>query len=128
MESMSNAPYLLPAARKGFRMGDSVAVDSMIHDGLWCAIEDFHMGMTAELVADKFSITRAQQDAYALESHRRAAAAQREGRFTVEITSVTLPANSSSRNYTSARAILAPDESVREDASLEALAALQIGR
>ena len=125
MESMSNAPYLLPQARKGFRIGNSTAVDSMIHDGLWCAIEDFHMGMTAELVADKFSITRAQQDAYALESHRRAAAAQREGRFTVEITSVTLPANSSSRNYTSARAILAPDESVREDASLEALAALR---
>src|SRR6266567_471243 len=66
MESMSNAPYLLPAARKGFRMGDSIAVDSMIRDGLWCACEDFHMGMTAELVADKFSISRAEQDAYAL--------------------------------------------------------------
>ena len=59
MESMSNAPYLLPHARKGFRLGDSLAVDSMILDGLWCASENFHMGMTAELVAEKFSITRA---------------------------------------------------------------------
>ena len=58
MESMSNAPYLLPAARKGFRMGDAAAVDSMIHDGLWCACEDFHMGITAELVAEKYAITR----------------------------------------------------------------------
>jgi acetyl-CoA C-acetyltransferase len=125
MESMSNAPYLLPAARKGFRMGDSTAVDSMIRDGLWCACEDFHMGMTAELVAEKFSITRAQQDAYALESHRRAVAAQREGRFNVEITSVTLPASSSTRSTAAARPILAHDESVRDDASLQKLAALR---
>ena len=121
MESMSNAPYLLPHARKGFRMGDSIAVDSMIRDGLWCACEDFHMGMTAELVADKFSITRAQQDAYALESHRRASAATREGRFAVEIASVTLP----SRSRDVAPTIFARDESVRDDASLEALAALR---
>jgi len=125
MESMSNAPYLLPAARKGFRMGDSIAVDSMIRDGLWCAHEDFHMGMTAELVAEKFAITRAQQDAYALESHRRASTAQREGRFSVEIASLTLPASSSNRNSSAPRAILAHDESVREDASLESLAALR---
>jgi len=114
MESMSNAPYLLPAARKGFRMGDSVAVDSMIRDGLWCAYEDAHMGMAAEAVAEKFSITRAEQDAYALESHRRAAAAQREGRFAVEIASVTLPATSSSRNRGAAPAILSHDESIRD--------------
>jgi len=131
MESMSNAPYLLPAARKGFRMGDSVAVDSMIRDGLWCAYEDAHMGMAAEAVAEKFSITRAEQDAYALESHRRAAAAQREGRFAVEIASVTLPATSSSRNRGAAPAILSHDESIRDGvlddptASLEALAALR---
>src|ERR1017187_5105545 len=116
MESMSNAPYLLPAARKGFRMGDSTAVDSLIRDGLWCACEDFHMGITAELVAEKFSITRAQQDAYALESHRRAAAAQREGRFTVEIASVILPASPPSRNAAAAPTVLSHDESVREDA------------
>jgi len=130
MESMSNAPYLLPAARKGFRLGDSVAVDSMIRDGLWCACEDFHMGMTAELVAEKFSVTRAQQDAYALESHRRAATAQREGRFTVEIASVTLPAKSSS-NRSATPIVISRDESVRDEAvdnpaaALEALAALR---
>jgi acetyl-CoA C-acetyltransferase len=127
MESMSNAPYLLPQARKGFRMGDAVAVDSMIRDGLWCACEDFHMGMTAELVADKFSITRAEQDAYALESHRRASAATREGRFSVEITSVTLPA----RKGDAAPTIVSRDESIRDGAidnpaaALEALAALR---
>ncbi len=130
MESMSNAPYLLPAARKGFRLGDSVAVDSMIRDGLWCACEDFHMGMTAELVAEKFSVTRAQQDAYALESHRRAATAQREGRFAVEIASVTLPAKSSS-NRSATPVVISRDESVRDEAvdnpaaALEALAALR---
>src|ERR1035441_9798310 len=73
MESMSNAPYLLPRARGGIRMDDSAAVDSIIRDGLWCASEDWHMGMAAERVAERFSITRAQQDAYALESHARAA-------------------------------------------------------
>jgi acetyl-CoA C-acetyltransferase len=124
MESMSNAPYLLPNARKGFRMGDSVAVDSMIRDGLWCACEDFHMGMTAELVAEKYSITRAEQDAFALESHRRASAAQREGRFAVEMTSVTLPARATS-GRDPAHAILSRDESVRDDASLESLSALR---
>jgi acetyl-CoA C-acetyltransferase len=125
MESMSNAPYLLPHARKGFRMGDSIAVDSMIRDGLWCASEDAHMGMAAERVAEKFSITRAQQDAYALESRRRASAAQREGRFAVEIASVTLPANSSTRTSGAAAAVFSRDESIRDDASLEALAALR---
>lgn len=121
MESMSNAPYLLPAARKGFRMGDSGAVDSMIRDGLWCACEDFHMGMTAELVADRFSITRAEQDAYALESHRRAAAAMRAGRFAVEIASVTLPG----RKGDAAPVVFSHDESIREDASLDTLSKLR---
>jgi acetyl-CoA C-acetyltransferase len=131
MESMSNAPYLLPAARKGFRLGDSIAVDSMIRDGLWCACEDFHMGMTAELVAEKFSVTRSEQDAYAFESHRRAVVAQREGRFAVEIASVTLPSNSSGRNRNAAPVIFSRDESVRDEAvddpaaALEALAALR---
>jgi acetyl-CoA acetyltransferase len=69
---MSNAPYLLPQGRKGFRMGDSTVVDSMVKDSLWCACDDQHMGMTAELVAEKHSISREMQDAYALEPHRRA--------------------------------------------------------
>jgi acetyl-CoA C-acetyltransferase len=123
MESMSNAPYLLPHARKGFRLGDSVAVDSMIRDGLWCASEDWHMGMTAELVADKYSIPRAEQDAYALESHRRAALAQREGRFTVEIASVTLPARPS-RDPNATPATFSRDESIRDEAVDDPAAAL----
>ena len=126
MESMSNAPYLLPNVRRGLRMGDSSAVDSMIRDGLWCACEDFHMGMTAELVAGKYAITRAQQDGYALESHRRAASAQREGRFDAEIVPVSLPG----RRGESAT-IVTHDESIRHEAledparALSALAALR---
>jgi acetyl-CoA C-acetyltransferase len=105
MESMSNAPYLLPQARQGFRLGNATAVDSMIHDGLWDVYNDYHMGITGENVAGKHSITREEQDLYALNSHRKAAAAWNEGRFDAEI--------------------IARDESVRDDASLEALAALK---
>src|ERR1700728_2662774 len=89
MESMSNAPYLLPGARRGLRLGDGAVVDSMVRDGLWCACEDFHMGMTGELVAEKHSITREQQDEYALASHRKASAAQQSGSFDAEIIPLT---------------------------------------
>jgi acetyl-CoA C-acetyltransferase len=119
MESMSNVPYLLPQARKGMRLGDGKVVDSIIRDGLWCCHDDQHMGMTAELVAEKHDITREQQDAYALESHRRAAAAQREGRFAREILPVRIPSKKGEVT------IFDQDESVREDASLEALGALR---
>jgi acetyl-CoA C-acetyltransferase len=125
MESMSNAPYLLPQGRKGFRMGDSVVVDSMVKDGLWCACEGWHMGMTGELVAEKHSITREMQDAYALSSHEKAAAAWREGRFDAEVVPVSVPGKKG------AVTVVAKDESVREDAvdkpaaALEALAALK---
>ena len=118
MESMSNAPYLLPGGRKGYRMGDGAVVDSMVRDGLWCACEDFHMGMTGELVAEKHSITREQQDAYALQSHKKAAAAWREGRFEAEVVPVEVRGRKGS-------VMVTRDESVREDASLEALAALK---
>ena len=118
MESMSNAPYLLPGARRGYKMGDAKAVDSMVNDGLWCALDNQHMGMTGELVAEKHHITRQQQDAYALESHRRAAAAWREGRFAAEVMKIEVP---SRKGVT----IFDRDESVREDASMEALAALK---
>ena len=121
MESMSNAPYLLPQGRKGFRMGDSAVVDSMVKDGLWCACEDFHMGMTGELVAEKHSITREQQDAYALLSHRKALAAWSEGRFDAEVVPVSLPAKKKGGEAV----LFSRDESVREDASMEALAALR---
>jgi acetyl-CoA C-acetyltransferase len=119
MESMTNVPYLLPGARKGLRMGDSSVVDSMMRDGLWCACEDWHMGMTGEMVAEKHSITREQQDAYALESHRRASAAWREGRFDAEVVPVEVPGKKG------AVTVVRRDESVREDTSLEALAALK---
>ena len=118
MESMSNAPYLLPQGRKGFRMGDAKVVDSMVKDGLWCACDDQHMGMTGELVAEKHSLTREQQDAYALESHRRAAAAWREGRFADEVMKIDVPGK---KGIT----VVDRDESVREDASLQALSALR---
>jgi acetyl-CoA C-acetyltransferase len=131
MESMSNAPYLLPHARRGFRIGNSTAVDSIIHDGLWCATEDTHMGIAAERVAEKFSIARAQQDAYALESHRRAVEATRAGRFAVEIASVILPPDSSTRRSNAEPTIVSRDESIRDDAldhpaaALAALSALR---
>src|SRR5215469_2253871 len=119
MESMTNAPYLLPGARKGLRMGDSSVVDSMIKDGLWCACEDWHMGMTGELVAEKHSFTREQQDAFALESHRRASAAWREGRFDAEVVPVEVPGKKGTVT------VVKRDESVRDDASMAALAALK---
>ena len=121
MESMSNAPYLLPQARKGYRMGDGKVIDSMVQDGLWCACDQQHMGMTGELVAEKHSITREQQDAYAVESHRRAAAAGREGRFDAEIVPVTL----APKKKGAAPVEVRTDESVRADTSLEALAGLR---
>src|SRR5688500_4795298 len=80
MESMSNAPYLLRQAREGLRMGDAKVVDSMIHDGLWCAFENYHMGNTGEVVAERYGVTREEQDEYALNSHRKAAAAIQIGR------------------------------------------------
>lgn len=118
MESMSNAPYLLPGARKGLRMGDGAVVDSMVHDGLWCPCEDWHMGMSAEAVAEKHGFTREQQDAYAIESHSRAAEAWREGRFDAEV----VPVEVKTRKGT---VTVARDESVREDATMESLGALK---
>src|SRR5690348_666358 len=84
-ESMTNAPYLLPGAREGYRLGHSTIVDSMIHDGLWEAYENFHMGNTGEIVADKYRVSRERQDEFALNSHRKAVAAIRAGKFRSEI-------------------------------------------
>src|SRR6266545_1351036 len=91
MESMSSCPYLLPRVREGLRMGNGTVVDSMIHDGLWCAFESCHMGMSGEVVAETYHVARADQDAFAAESHRRAARATREGWFKDEILPVTIP-------------------------------------
>jgi acetyl-CoA C-acetyltransferase len=91
MESMSNAPYLLQQARSGYRMGNGNLIDAMIHDGLWDVYNQFHMGAAAEMVAEKYSISREEQDAFAVESHRRAAAATAEGRFRKQILAVEVP-------------------------------------
>ena len=120
MESMSNAPHLLPA-RKGTRLGDATLIDSAVKDGLWCAHSNIHMGITAELVAEKFSITREMQDRYAVESHRRAAAAWNEGRFSDETIAVPLVSRASGASASE----LTRDESIREGTSIEALAKLK---
>jgi acetyl-CoA C-acetyltransferase len=91
MESMSNAPYILPRAREGFRMGDARIVDTMIHDGLWCAFEHCHMGISAEHVADRYHVSREAQDRFAACSHQKAAAAAAQGRFDREIVAVDIP-------------------------------------
>src|SRR5450759_5160879 len=91
MESMSNAPYLLPKAREGYRMGDGKLVDSVIQDGLWDAFEDYHMGNTAEIIAEKYHVTRQEQDEYSLNSHRKALAAIQSCRFESQIIPVAIP-------------------------------------
>jgi acetyl-CoA C-acetyltransferase len=119
MESMSNAPYLLPKAREGMRLGHGELIDSMVHDGLWEAYEDYHMGCCGEIVSETYGVTREQQDAFALESHRKAIAAIKAGKFKDEILPVPIP---SKKGETVAFAV---DESPREDTSLEALARLK---
>jgi acetyl-CoA C-acetyltransferase len=119
MESMTNAPYLLPQARQGYRLGNGTLVDSVVHDGLWDHYNDHHMGISAERVAEKHSIAREQQDRFAMESHRRAAAAWKQGRFAAEVVPVEIPAKKGPPT------LLAEDESVRPDISHESLAALR---
>ena len=119
MESMTNCPYLLPQARAGMRIGHGKVLDSMITDGLWDAYNDFHMGMTGELVAEKYGITRQRQDAYAVESHRRAIDAIKNGRFVDEIVPVSIKQKKGDPIQFST------DESPRADTSLETLAKLR---
>ena len=119
MESMSNAPYLLPKAREGYRLGNGVLVDAMINDGLWCAFENYHMGNTGEVVAERYQVTRDEQDEYALNSHRKALAAMKAGKFKDEILSIEIPQKKG------ASLIFDTDETVREDTSLEALGKLK---
>jgi acetyl-CoA C-acetyltransferase len=119
MESMTNAPYLLPQARQGYRLGNGTLIDSVVNDGLWDHYNDQHMGISAENVAEKHTITRERQDQFAMESHRRAAAAWKEGRFTAEVVPVEIPAKKGPPTR------LTEDESIRPDVSLEALAGLR---
>src|SRR5512146_2806058 len=121
MESMTNAPYLLPQARKGYRLGNAQIVDSVVHDGLWDIYNDYHMGNTGENVAEKYHVTRDDQDEYALNSHRKAVAATKECRFKSQILPVEIPA----KKKGAPPVIFETDESPREDTSIEALRSLK---
>ena len=121
MESMTNAPYLLPQARKGYRLGNAQIVDSMVHDGLWDIYNDYHMGITGENVAEKYGITREEQDEFAVNSHRKAVAAIKECRFKSQIVPVEIPAKKKGASPT----IFDKDESPREDTTIEILRALK---
>jgi acetyl-CoA C-acetyltransferase len=119
MESMSNAPYLLPRVREGLRMGDGKVVDSLINDGLWCSFENCHMGISGEVVADKYSIGRDEQDRYAANSHRKAAHATREGWFRDEILPIDIPQRKGDP------LVIDTDEPIREDTTAETLSQLK---
>ncbi len=118
MESMSNAPYLLAKARTGYRMGNATLLDAVVHDGLWCAFEDIHMGNEAEIIAEKFCITRAEQDQFSLQSQQRAAAATTAGRFKEEIVPIEVKQKKGVLQVDT-------DEPVRADTTLEALTRLK---
>jgi len=119
MESMSNCPYLLKGARSGFRLGNQEMLDSMITDGLWDVYENYHMGVTGELVAEKYGITRQEQDQFALESHRKAVRAIKSCFISAQIVPVEIPQKKGEP------VIIKTDESPREDTSLEALGKLK---
>ena len=119
MESMSMAPYLVPGARFGLRLGDATMIDATVHDGLWCGIENCHMGTHAERVAISEHVSREDQDAFALESHRRAMEAIDAGRFADEMAPVTV------RDAKGRETIVDTDEGPRRDSTAEALARLK---
>ena len=118
-ESMSNGPYLLLRARQGYRLGHGELLDATVHDGLWCAFGDYHMGCTGDLVAERYEVSRAEQDAWALRSHQRAAAARQRGAFAAEIVPVDVPQRKGPPRVFDA------DETIRADTSSEALARLK---
>jgi acetyl-CoA C-acetyltransferase len=119
MESMSNCPYLLKGARSGYRLGNQEVLDSMIVDGLWDVYENYHMGQTAELVADKYKISRQEQDQYALDSHRKSVRATKSCFVSDQILPIEIPQKKG------APIVIKFDESPREDTSLEALGKLK---
>jgi acetyl-CoA C-acetyltransferase len=119
MESMSNCPYLLPRVREGLRIGDGVIVDAMVHDGLFDSFHNIHMGLTGEHVSERYHVSRSEQDAYAVESHRRAAAAAAAGAFADEILPVSVPQKKGDP------LLIAQDETIRADASVESLGRLK---
>ncbi len=119
MENMTQAPYLLPGARSGYRMGHQSAVDSMIQDGLWCAFNDYHMGITAENLCERYGLTREQLDRFSYESHRKASEAIAAGRFQEEIVPVGVPQRKGDP------LIVQQDECPRADTTVEVLAKLR---
>ncbi len=119
MESMSNIPYTLPDARQGHRMGNKTAVDLMISDGLWCPFENWHMGNTGEVVAEKYQIGRNEQDEYAADSHRKAKEARDAGRFDEEIVSIEIPQRKKDP------ITFDKDETIRDNTSAEGLSKLR---
>jgi acetyl-CoA C-acetyltransferase len=119
MESMSNIPYALQTAREGFRMGNQTVTDLMIHDGLWCPFENWHMGNTGEVVAEKYQISREEQDHFAFNSHRKAQEAHLAGRFKDEIVPVEIPPKKGDP------IILDYDETVRPETTVESLSKLR---
>jgi acetyl-CoA C-acetyltransferase len=121
MESMTNAPYLLPQARKGYRLGNAQVIDSMVNDGLWDIYNDYHMGITGENVAEKYGITREEQDEFAVSSHRKAISAIKECRFQSQIVPVEQPAKKKGAPPT----MFEKDESPRGDTTIETLRALK---
>jgi acetyl-CoA C-acetyltransferase len=121
MESMSNAPYLLPQARQGYRLGNAQLIDALVHDGLWDIYNQYHMGITGENVAEKYGITREEQDEFALNSHRKAIAAMKECRFQSQI----VPVEVSPKKKAGGTVVVDKDESPREDATIEGLRSLK---
>jgi acetyl-CoA C-acetyltransferase len=119
MESMTNAPYLLPQARAGMRLGHAKVIDSMVGDGLWDPYYDMHMGLTAEAVCQEYAVDRKAQDAWAVESHRRAVAAQQEGRFKLEIAPLEMQPRKGDPW------LFDTDEGPRADVTLEGLSKLR---
>jgi acetyl-CoA C-acetyltransferase len=119
MESMTNAPFLLAKARDGLRLGDAKLVDAVVHDGLWDAYEDYHMGCTGEVVAEKYHVSRAEQDEYSLNSHRKAVAAMEACRFESQIVPVPIPQRKGEP------LLFKRDEGPRADTTLEALSTLK---
>jgi acetyl-CoA C-acetyltransferase len=119
MESMTNAPYLVPDARQGLRLGHGKFLDAMVHDGLWEVYNDYHMGAAAELIAEKYAVTREDQDAFAAGSHEKALAAMDGGRFKAEILPVSVPQRKGDP------VVFDTDEGPRRGTSAEKLAALK---
>jgi acetyl-CoA C-acetyltransferase len=118
MESMTNAPYLLEKARFGYKLFDSQLVDAMVRDGLWDSFNDFHMGNTGEIIAERYGVTRQAADEFSLWSHQKAVRAMKEGRFKEEIVPVELKSRKGST-------LISDDEGPREDTTLEALSRLK---